>query len=358
MNSNKPLSIKVIDLFCGIGGLTHGFVKEGFNVVAGYDTDITCKYPYEANNSSYFINKDIREVTGTELNKLYGNCDLKILVGCAPCQPFSTYSYKNENKTKCGLLNEFGRLIAEVSPDIISMENVPRLETFSHEPVFNRFLELLTDKKYNYSYKIVDCVKYGIPQFRRRLVLLASKKSCIELIPETHKENNYKTVKDTIAKLPSLKAGETSKKDFIHRAGNLSDMNLKRIQHSKPGGTWRDWPKELQLTCHKKASGSSYVSVYGRMSWDRPAPTMTTHCIGLGNGRFGHPEQDRAISLREASLIQTFPLNYKFVKKKETLAVRNLARHIGNAVPVKLGQVIAKSIKKHITDVLIQETID
>ena len=125
---------------------------------------------------------------------------------------------------------------------------------------------------------------------------------------------------------------------------------MKRIRQSKPGGTWKDWDKDLRLKCHQKSSGETYVSVYGRMSWDKPAPTMTTHCIGIGNGRFGHPEQDRAITLREAALIQTFPRKYKFVEKGKSFRVKQISTQIGNAVPVKLGRVIAKSIKKHLNN--------
>jgi len=184
-------SIKVIDLFCGIGGLTHGLFKQGFEVVAGYDLDETCKYPYEANNKSTFFHKDVMNVTGNELNELYGDCNVKVLVGCAPCQPFSTYSFKTKDKEKWRLLHQFSRLINEVKPDIISMENVPRLAKFKKEPVFSEFLENLTSNGYKFSYKIVNCADYGIPQYRKRLVLLASKLGEISLISETHKPQQF-----------------------------------------------------------------------------------------------------------------------------------------------------------------------
>jgi len=197
----------------------------------------------------------------------------------------------------------------------------------------------------------VNCADYGIPQYRKRLVLLASKLGDISLIPKTHTPQNYMTVEDAIGKLEPLKSGETSKKDTLHKASKLSDLNLKRIQQSKPGGTWKDWDEELRLDCHKKKSGSTYVSVYGRMKWDEPAPTMTTHCTGIGNGRFGHPEQDRAITLREAAILQSFPKKYKFVEKNADFNKRTMSIHIGNAVPVKLGEVIGKSIIAHIQNI-------
>jgi DNA (cytosine-5)-methyltransferase 1 len=357
-NQKINYSVKVVDLFCGVGGLTHGFIKESLDVVAGYDIDTDCKYAYEANNkNSEFIDKSITDVTGEEISAKLAGADVKILIGCAPCQPFSTYSYKNQDEKKINLLLEFARLVEQVNPDIVSMENVPRLVEFGGDSVFGYFIETLESNGYKVFFDIVNCPEYGIPQHRKRLVLLASKFGEIELIKKTHSEKTFKTVKDAISKMPPLQSGEVSPKDSLHRATKLSDLNLKRIKQSKQGGTWKDWDEDLKLKCHLKSSGQTYVSVYGRMSWGKPAPTMTTHCMGIGNGRFGHPEQDRAISLREAALIQTFPRKYKFVEKGKSFTVKRISTQIGNAVPVKLGQVIAKSIKLHLEKVDVRKTL-
>lgn len=354
---NQKKTVKVIDLFCGIGGLSHGFIKEEFNVIAGIDNEPSCKYPYEANNNATFIEKDIREVTAQEIINLFGDADIKILVGCAPCQPFSTYAFKSpdinkdEDVSKWGLLGEFARLVEATKPDIVSMENVPGLAKFDKAGVFKKFLNILDKNGYYLpDFKIVDCPKYGIPQKRKRLVLLASRLGQINIISETHSLKNYRTVKDVIGNLEPIISGEISQKDPIHRSAKLSEKNMLRIQQSKQGGTWRDWSEDLVLDCHKKKSGKGYGSVYGRMRWDEPAPTMTTFCTGIGNGRFGHPEQDRAISLREAALIQTFPIDYKFVEKGKNISLTKLSTFIGNAVPVELGQVVAKSIKFHLEE--------
>lgn len=168
------------------------------------------------------------------------------------------------------------------------------------------------------------------------------------MIQETHSSNTYKTVDETIGHLEKIESGQICSSDPIHRAAKLSNVNLNRIRQSVQGGTWRDWSEELILDCHKRATGKTYASVYGRMKGDEPAPTMTTFCTGIGNGRFGHPTQDRAISLREAALFQTFPMNYKFAEDENKILAGNLATHIGNAVPVRLGIVIAKSIKFHL----------
>lgn len=343
--------IAVVDLFCGIGGLAHGFLKEGFNVVAGIDIDEACKYAFETNNKSKFISKSVSDISGSELNALFGDSRIKILIGCAPCQPFSSYTFKDPEKKdneKWKLLYEFQRLILETKPDIISMENVSQLINFKKAPVFDDFIKTLKEEGYFIHFEIVNCIEYGIPQNRRRLVLVASKLGHVDLIPKTHNKNNFVTVKDAIGKLPPIEDGEFHPKDKLHFARKLSPKNKLRIINTPYGGGWKDWPEELILECHKKDSGKSYSSVYGRMKWDEPSPTMTTHCIGYGNGRFGHPEQNRGISLREAALLQSFPKTYKFFNKENEISIVAIAKQIGNAVPVKLGEVIAKSIKKHL----------
>ena len=164
----------------------------------------------------------------------------------------------------------------------------------------------------------------------------------------THDKFDFVTVKQTIGNLEPLNAGQKSTRDRLHQCSKLSELNLRRIRASKPGGTWRDWSEDLRAKCHLKASGKTYPAVYGRMEWNRPSPTITTQCFGFGNGRFGHPEQDRAISLREAALLQTFPPTYKFVDSNKPVVFSSVGRLIGNAVPVKLGEVIAESIIKHV----------
>jgi DNA (cytosine-5)-methyltransferase 1 len=340
------VSIATVDLFCGAGGLTHGFEQAGLPVKVGYDIDPACKFPYEHNNKAKFILQDIENLSGSDLAEHFSGSSIKILVGCAPCQPFSNYSRRyNDKKSKWKLLQDFVRLVKESEPDIISMENVLQLK---YHAVFQEFIENLENLKYYLEPYEVNCLNYGIPQSRRRLVLLASKFGKINLIPATHNKGRYETVRKTIEHLEPLAAGEKSKTDKLHICSKLSNLNLKRIQASKPGGTWRDWPPELIAKCHTKKSGKSYPSVYGRMEWDKPSPTITTQCFGFGNGRFGHPEQHRAITLREAALLQTFPENYQFIAPNEDLAAISIGRLIGNAVPVKLGEVIGRSILEHL----------
>ncbi|MCK5413100.1 MAG: DNA (cytosine-5-)-methyltransferase [Candidatus Pacebacteria bacterium] len=340
------MKIESVDLFCGIGGLTYGLQKSGINVIAGVDNDKTCKFAYERNNKAPFINADIKQFNSEKIKKLYSKDAAKVLVGCAPCQPFSSHTYKNKSKScdsRWDLLTYFGKIINETLPDVISMENVRGIVKTD---IFKMFLSVLEKNNYHVDYKIVYIPDYGAPQNRSRLILLASKLGEIQIPKPTHTKDKYITVRDVIKNLQPIKAGQVSKNDSLHKAKNLLDINLQRIKQSKPNGTWRDWDRKLLPTCYRKESGQTYSSVYGRMDWDRVSPTITTQFFNYGSGRFGHPTQNRALSLREGALLQTFPEDYDFGEVKN---MTTISRHIGNAVPPVLGEVIGRTIKKHLS---------
>ena len=335
-----------VDLFCGAGGLSYGMQEAGMNIVAGIDVDPACRHPFETNVKAPFHERDITEVSADFVASLFPETGLRVLAGCAPCQPFSTYTQgQNTDNGQWSLLDKFGKLTTELQPDVVTMENVPRLTA---RPVFEKFLSVLRECGYRYTHRIVRCSAYGVPQTRSRLVLLASRLGNIDLVAPTHSAGTVVTVRDTIGHLESIAAGGTGAADPLHKASGLSGTNLRRIRAAKAGGTWRDWEKSLRAPCHNRPSGRTYTGVYGRMEWDRPGPTITTQFHGFGNGRFGHPAQDRAISLREGALLQTFPADYSFVPKGETVHIAPVARLIGNAVPVKLGEAIGKSILDHL----------
>lgn len=344
MRARAP-AITAVDLFCGVGGLTHGLVRGGIDVVAGIDIDPNCRYPFEANNAAKFVERDVDDLTAEDLKAYYPPGKLSLLAGCAPCQPFSTYSRSGRNQaydSQWPLVSAFGRLVRRVKPDLVTMENVPQLLDHS---VFQEFVASL--RGYKTWWSVVECASLGIPQTRKRLVLLASRlgNKDLEISPASIK---LATVRSAIEGLPSVEAGACDPQDAMHAAPMLSPLNLKRIRASRPGGTWRDWPVELLATCHQRASGATYPSVYGRMEWDRAGPTVTTQCFGYGNGRFGHPVQDRAITLREAALLQTFPRDYRFAPEGADIKFSKMGRLIGNAVPVRLGEVIAETLTKHV----------
>jgi DNA (cytosine-5)-methyltransferase 1 len=348
----KPAQVSAVDLFCGAGGLTRGLIDAGIKVVVGYDIDEACRYAYDHNNPpAKFQNKSITELKGDELANHYPEGHIRILVGCAPCQTFSKYTQGVDNKhdPKWTLLTQFARLVREVKPDIVSMENVPELQRYS---VFDDFLSTLRAEGFHFTddeaKRVVYCPDYGIAQHRRRLVIIASRFGPIELIAPTHKPDQYRKVSDVLRSLPPLSAGGACPADPFHRTSRLTPINLKRIRRSKPGGTWRDWPPHLVAKCHTEETGQTYPSVYGRMEWNKPSPTITTQFYGFGNGRFGHPEQDRAISLREGAILQSFPKEYQFTKPGSKYHFKTIGRMIGNAVPVRLGEIVGKTIRQHL----------
>ena len=345
----KPVA-SVIDVFCGAGGLSHGFFLEGFLISCGIDADETCRYAFEYNNYATFVCKDIVDVTPEELAEEFSLGLPRILVGCAPCQPFSKYTQAREDPN-WRLLDDFAILVTKIRPDVVSMENVPQLVRFKNGELFESFIKRLQRSGYEVAWEIAYCPNFGIPQRRSRLVLIASLHGKPALPEPTHEPDEYVTARDTIGLMPPLLAGEVHRHDSLHRASRLSAVNRDRIRLSKPGGTWRDWPGHLVTDCHKRTTGKGYASVYGRMAWDEPAPTVTTQFYGFGNGRFGHPGQDRAISLREGAVLQSFPLYYEFVAPGTPVIFKSVGRLIGNAVPVELARAIARAIERHLSEI-------
>lgn len=342
-------SITAVDLFCGAGGLTYGLEAAGVNVALGVDIDPACAYPIEKNSKAKFLLADVAKLDASIIKDALGSEGFTLLAGCAPCQPFSTYSRSAKQKHGMAagesrsddwrLAEYFGDIVQKTQPHFVTMENVPPLLL---QDVFKVFLDKL--EGYWVDFKVVECLTIGLPQTRKRLVLVASRLGPIQ-IPDF--DLPRKTVRETIGTLPPLEAGGQDPDDNLHRSSKLSKLNFERICHSVPGGTWRDWPENLRSSCHTKETGATYPSVYGRMEYDSPAPTITTQCFGYGNGRFGHPEQNRAISLREAAMLQGFPRDYAFIPDDEPVSFAKVGRLIGNAVPVTLATVIADLFIEH-----------
>jgi DNA (cytosine-5)-methyltransferase 1 len=339
--------ISAVDLFCGAGGLSYGLKRAGVSIVAGVDLDPSCRYPFEENLGAPYVFKDVRELTAADLDGFWVDGTARLLAGCAPCQPFSPYRKGRDTSDEAdwSLLGEFGRIVKEGLPDLITIENVPRM---SSAKVFTDFVAALESLGYEVDWKSCRAADYGLPQTRRRLVLLASRLDAISIPSGRLRPSEYRTVRETIEKLPKLEAGSVDRKDRLHKSRGLSDLNLERIQASSPGGTWQDWPDRLLSDCHRKSSGSTFKNVYARMRWDEPAPTITTLSYNYGTGRFGHPSQDRAISLREAAMLQGFPRKYKFVAPKEEVTLMNVGRLIGNAVPPPLAEAIGREAVRHV----------
>lgn len=325
-----------VDLFCGAGGLTRGLLDAGVNVLKGYDNDSNALETYERNNNgAKFYSDDVSKLKGKDLLEgLDRKNNFFLLAGCAPCQPFSSINQQDKkDDDRKNLLSQFGRLVKETKPDFIFMENVPGLMNGRGKKVFQKFLKVLKKEKYFYDYKVLNTMNYGVPQRRRRLVLIASLHSKVK-IPE--EDNKIIRLRDVIKKYPVIKAGDKDPKILNHEARSLSELNIRRLKLTKRnGGSRKDLPKELVLECHKKHKG--HGDVYGRMSYNRVAPTLTCKCTCISNGRFGHPTQNRAISVREAAAIQTFEDDYEFFGN-----MSENTRWVGNAVPVKFAKVFGE----------------
>jgi DNA (cytosine-5)-methyltransferase 1 len=359
-DNNKKIS--VFDFFCGCGGTSSGFQKAGMDIVFALDIDPDAKNTFTRNfPETVFCDKSITELTASDLQPTLDAHEgsYKLFCGCAPCQPFTkqnTNSPKRDERKN--LLSQFGKIIEEYEPDFIFVENVPGLQKvpkYKRGP-FRAFELLLKKMKYNIDFGVVAAQDYGAPQLRRRFVLMASKHGLVKLkIPEpTHGKDAaspYQTVRDAIADLPVLSAGEacTAPSILNHRAAKLSELNLQRIKASDlDGGGRNNWPKNLWPECYTRKNErgdthSGHTDCYGRLWWDKPATGLTTRCISYSNGRFGHPEQDRALSVREAARLQGFDDNFEF-----TGTLNSMARQIGNAVPVDLAFAMGSHFIKHI----------
>lgn len=340
-------NVSVVDLFCGAGGLAYGLKKAGLTIAAGVDLDPACEHPFTANCGGVFDRRSVADLTKEDLGRWFAGANVRVLAGCAPCQPFSTYSQSRKSPDgRWELLRSFLRLALETRPEIVTMENVRGLAA---RPVWHEFVEALEAAGYEVVWEQLRCQDYGVAQTRKRLVLIASLVGRVS-IPRKIADLPVASVRSAIGDLPMLAAGDTDALDPLHCASRLSARNLARIKLSRPGGSWRDWPKDVRNACHTRSTGETYPSVYGRMAWDDPAPTITTQCFGFGNGRFGHPEQDRAISLREAALLQSFPKEYSFVGEGGRLTFSKVGKLIGNAVPPKLGEAIGRAILERLAE--------
>ena len=341
------MTLDFYDFFSGCGGTSRGMQDAGMTVRFGLDSDPNVETTYEANfKEANFVCKDIRQVSPDDIAPYVKRSDGRLLLfgACAPCQPFSKQNRtKNDNDERRSLMGEFHRFVEAYLPEYIFVENVPVPKT-AEQHLFSDLIRLLRELKYFFDRRIVMAYHYGVPQVRRRAVLLASQLGPIRIPPPTHGPKTahpaLPTVWERIAHLPPIEAGETHATIANHRAARLSPLNLRRIAATPIGGGRRDWPPEFELSCHQKHSG--HTDVYGRMVKNRPSTALTTRCISLSNGRFGHPTQNRAISVREAACIQTFPMDFIFHG-----SLNSMARQVGNAVPVVMARVFGEQVIRH-----------
>ena len=334
--------MKALDLCCGAGGLTLGLRRAGWEVKVGIDIDPAAGETYQRNNpGTRFVTANLRSVTDDDIRCLAGAIPAGelLLAGCVPCQAFSKQRPRHgvAARSDADLLAEFARLAKALRPAAVLMENVPGI---AFAEAFGLFLESLQDCGYACDHRVLNARDFGVPQHRQRYVLLAVREAQALLPPAAGDDPpcDSLTVRSAIGHFPRIAAGESHRCIPNHSAAKLSPLNLERVRATPAdGGSRLEWPEELGLACHRRP-GRGFSDVYGRMWWDREAPTLTGRCNSLSNGRFGHPEQDRAISLREAAAIQTFPEDWEFFG-----ANHRIARWIGNAVPVSFAEALGNA---------------
>lgn len=339
------MALKAVDFFCSIGGVSLGFQHAGIKVLGGIDIDSNCRETYEKNIKARFLHADVSNLDRESLKsffKISRNQDDLIFVGCSPCQYYSNII---TDKTKSSgtrlLLADFQEFVDYYRPGYVFIENVPGLDKNPESPL-GQFKRFLTECEYVFDDDILNAKYYGVPQNRWRYVLIASRVKKNLKLPTANKDEIV-TVKDAIGdpeKFPPIEHGRIDSSRYQHTSARLSEINLNRIRNTPHDGggrlSWKD--KSLQPTCYENHNG--HTDVYGRMYWDKPSPTITTRFISYSNGRYGHPEQDRAISLREGATLQSFPDYFVFYSNSQG----TVAKMIGNAVPPLLAKSIAESL--------------
>ncbi|RIW15545.1 DNA cytosine methyltransferase [Algoriphagus lacus] len=346
-------NLKAVDFFCSGGGMSYGIQQSGIKVIAGIDFDESCKETYEANiQGAEFIHADVFELGEIELQErlsLKKNDDDLILIGCSPCQFWSIINTdKKKSEKSKNLLIEFKRFVRYFNPGYVVVENVPGVLRKKEESGLEEFIKWLKESNYKVHFDVHEVSEFGVPQHRKRFTLIANRVNSQEIIP-IPTENKKVTVRDVLGEhngFPKVSHGHKDNSDFLHSVASLSEKNLMRVLITPKNGGDRlayAFNSALAPPCHFGKT-DSFRDIYGRMWWDRPSPTITTKFFSISNGRFGHPEEDRAISLREGAVLQSFPKTYKF----KGTSTEKIARMIGNAVPPKYAEAIGKAlVEKH-----------
>ena len=351
LSPTNRLPLTAVDIFSGGGGLTVGMKRAGFVVVGAVEIEKHAFSTYKTNHPEVCaFRQDIRTVSGKAFLPLSPSHTIDLLAGCPPCQGFSSLTNKYaKDDPRNELILEFGRLIKEIQPRAVMMENVPGLAS-KGKLLFDQFLAVLSTLGYIYNHAILQTADYGLPQSRRRLVLLAGKGLEIPLPEATHgphssTKKEYRSIRTVIGNMPrpvtlqdSLKQGGPQVFNW-HVVRNLSDRNKVRLSYAQQGKTWKGIPEGVRPACHKNEN-AGFQNVYGRMCWDQPSPTITGGCTTFSKGRFGHPDESRTISVREAALLQTFPPDYVI----DTPFMDHACDIVGNALPCDFAEIMARQV--------------
>lgn len=363
MAASRPNdALTAIDLFAGCGGLTAGLRAAGFRVVGAVEKDHDAAESYAANHKDVRLyRKDICDVSPEQLlaDLEMAPGDVDLIAGCPPCQGFTRLTENSAREDpRNALVRQYLRYVRGILPRACMLENVAGL-TKRGRPFFVELCEGLEEAGYTVTHDVVELADYGVPQFRKRLVLLASREGAIEIPPQTHYEQpppgkpRRRTVRDVIGKLPAppfrsqVVAGEVEPRYEWHYARDIAPVVRKRLEHALAnGGSRTSLPPDLRLACHERRP-DGYFDVYGVMSWNAPSPTITSGCTNASKGRFGHPEEPRPLTAREAARLQTFRLSYRF----RGSGLESVAAQIGNALPQRFAKVVGRAVAKHLSPI-------
>ena len=335
--------------------MSRGLLDAGIKVLGGVDNDENCRLTYERNiTGAKFIKHDICSLSAKSLER---RLDIKpddpnlIFAGCSPCQFWSKIrTDKSKSERTAFLLKQFQKFIRHFRPGFVIVENVPGLYTRKNVSILPKFIDFLSNLGYVMDDGVVNANHYGVPQNRRRYLLVATRLSKSISLPPAQLDgsaivSSFIGVENGFSR---IKAGHRDESEFQHTTCGLTELNLRRIKLTpKSGGTRAAWKDigELQIDAYR-GKDDIFEDVYGRMYWDKPAPTITTKFNSISNGRFGHPEEDRAISIREGATLQTFPKDYVFLGT----SLSSIARQIGNAVPPEMARRIGSHLISLITN--------
>jgi DNA (cytosine-5)-methyltransferase 1 len=354
-----------VDLFAGCGGLSSGLIAAGFDVLAAIEKDPDAAASYKVNHPTVTLyDKDIRKVFPWRMRRalnLPASETLDLVAGCPPCQGFTRLTESSGRRDRRnGLVRQFLRFVRALQPKVCMLENVPGLaKSQKGKRYFNELRRGLKEAGYAVSYEVVELADYGVPQFRKRLVLLAARGKAIPIPSATHRnpdrpgksgQRHWKTVRDAIAAFPepplrsAVRSGKAVAPYKWHFARDIAPLVRRRLKHALRTGRYRtSLPKSLRLACHERRP-DGYYDVYGVLDWNMPSPTMTSGCTNASKGRFGHPRHPRPLTATEAAALQTFPLSYKF----KGSGLESVAAQVGNALPRRFAKVIGRAIIKRL----------
>jgi len=341
------MTLRAIDLFCGAGGLSRGLVDAGFDIVAAVDSWDVALRSYRANFPDHLaLSADASVLSAGAISSEVKSSKIDLVVGGPPCQGFSIQRIGHDHDDRNDLVLAFGRFVAEIRPRCFLMENVPGLLGQRGRHIARKFTQTLTESGYDIRHAIVDAADFGVPQTRKRVLFVGWDR---DILPEfsflsaSSPERRPRTVREAIGDLPAPPADFVPMAgDPLHRRIRLSARNLERLRLIPPGGGFENLPIEMRVECHKSgAARIGHRSVYGRLAPDKPAATITARFDSFTRGKFGHPWDERNITLREGARLQGFPDSHEFYGTQEEIAAQ-----IGNAVPPPLAYHFGQALKR------------